>query len=919
MNAVPQILAAPQSGIHAPKPFQATLIEALCSALAEQPRPPCLLRSPTGSGKTFMLTRTLQAVSTRAEVLWLWFVPYVNLVAQTVDTLDAQAASTGLVPKQLGMGQHEAPEAGQVLISTVQAVASAKSRKAGYDDKADDDRRSLAQFLALARARGLEVGLVVDEAHIALASGTEFGQFVKWLKADYLLMASATPKDARINEFIAGAGNIAFKAFSVSRADVVAARLNKPWLETVVYPLSEAMQGLTDLKLTVLRRAWARNRHIGQLLRERGLRTVPLLLVQVANGDNAIKEAQNFLMTQLGVPAHAIGLHSADEPDPVMMAAIAQDTTKEVLIFKQSAGTGFDAPRAFVLASTKPVNDEDFAMQFIGRVMRVPGELQQAFPTQLTAPPEMDTAYVYLADARAQTGFAEAARSTQAVQSELEGQIEALHAFRTANGGQGLTNRPTDQPPLAWDIAALPTLTPDGRVNAKPPHPAAAAAATPAVPPLDDVALGDNRPLFGTLSQPGELDALDGLAAASGNESPRRVPANRVELMSALEAEGLRAYPRRTSVGLHAAPERFKTEVKPAFDVLELDLQSVARELPLPPALAQLATRAALNKLTEREVRTELFGDVRVEEQVQVITDRAVLMQRTQDALASLGLEEQDWNELISSLARRLLTEVENAHAYRDDSDRPSPATQRLQARDAACWVLLKQGPELQEAMQNQWATRPRLAEAQPLPDAFLMPAHAPLEASTKNLYGVLFPEVDAVAGAAGLLPLSAQRLFSNETYTFALDAAGQPTGDVLALARLDATHELNTQELAFARALDNADFVAWWHRNPQKKPYSVALLRSDSRDLFYPDFIVCLHHEMDEAPLVRLVETKHDVKDAARKARHSSQAYGRVLFMTKDATRFKIVEEDGRLGDVVNLDDLTRLRQWMRDCRPGE
>jgi superfamily II DNA or RNA helicase len=52
------------------------------------------------------------------------------------------------------------------------------------------------------------------------------------------------------------------------------------------------------------------------------------------------------------------------------MAAIANDTTKQVLIFKQSAGTGFDAPRAFVLASTKPVNDADFAMQFIGRVMR---------------------------------------------------------------------------------------------------------------------------------------------------------------------------------------------------------------------------------------------------------------------------------------------------------------------------------------------------------------------------------------------------------------------------------------------------------------------------------------------------------------------------------------------------------------------
>lgn len=916
MSAVLNPLTAPQSASHTPKGFQATLIDALCLALAESPRPPCLLRSPTGSGKTFMLTRTLQAVSARADVLWLWFVPFVTLVAQTVDTLDAQAADTGLLAKQLSAGQHETPEAGQVLVSTVQGVSSAKSRKAGYDDKADDDRRSLSQFLGLARSRGLEIGLVVDEAHIALANGTEFGHFVKWLKADYLLMASATPKDARINEFIAGAGNIAFKAFSVSRHDVIAERLNKPWLETVVYPMGEGLQGLTDLKLTVLRRAWRRNQHIGQLLRMRGLRTVPLLLVQVANGDEAIKEAQAFLMNELGVQAHAIGLHSASDPDPVMMAAIAQDTTKEVLIFKQSAGTGFDAPRAFVLASTKPVNDEDFAMQFIGRVMRVPQELQQAFPVAHTAPAELDTAYVFLADAQAQTGFADATRTTQAVESHLEGQIEALHAYRTALGGHGLTNRPTDEPPLAWDFAGLPTLGESGRVNPVAPAPPP----SPPPAPHDEVELGQTRPLPGMYEALDGQDELDSLAAASGNPPlrPRRIPANRTELMTALESEGLRAYPRRASIGPHVAPDGFVTEVKPVFDVLELDLQAVARSLPLPADVTRLATRAALNTLTEREVRTELFSAVSTEEQVQVITDRAVLMQLTQATLAELGLEEQDCNDLTTGLARRLLTEIETAHAYRTDAAPPTPALLRMQARDAACWVILKQLPELREALQAQWASRPRLAQAQRLPDALLMPAHRPLAASTKNLYGVMYPETEAVAQAAGQLAVSAQHLFRNEVYAFASDSAGRPVGEVVSLARLDATFEFNSQEQAFAMALDNAGFVAWWHRNPQKKPYSVALMRSDSRDMFYPDFIVCLHHEVDEAPLIRLVETKHDVKDASRKARHTNPAYGRVLFMTKDASRFKIVQEDGRLGDVVDLDSLTRLRQWMRDTHPG-
>ena len=921
--AAPRPFTAPQSVGMVPKHFQARIIEGVCEALisksASQPRPPCLLRSPTGSGKTFVLTQILENISKTSPVLWLWFVPYVNLVAQTVDTLDSQSSETGLIAKHLNLAKNEAPEAGQVLVSTVQGVASAKSRKLGYTDKQDDEARSLASYFELARARGLEIGLVVDEAHIALDSATEFGHFAKWLKADYLLMASATPKDARLNEFIASAGNIAFKAFSVSRADVVAERLNKPWLETVVYDLRESMQGITDLKLTVLRRAWRRNQHIAQMLKARGLTTVPLLLVQVANGDDAIREAYDFLTKELGIAPNAVGMHSASEPDPVMMAAIAVNTMIEVLIFKQSAGTGFDAPRAFVLASTKSVNDEDFAMQFIGRVMRVPGELQRAFPEPYSAPAELDTAYIFLANEQSQAGFADAAKSTQAVMSQLEGQIEELVARRTAYGGMALTNRASSQTPLSYDIGLLPTRAPDGTLRWP----------TPTEAQTDDwseksaapvVEKGITSELFGAINSPGELDALDYLEAASGNlpKSKPRAPANRAELLEAIAEQGLRAYPRLQSVAARATPSQFTTEVKPVFDILELDIRQAAQALYLSDEVKSVATRAALNLLTETEIRKELFGGVQTEESVQVVTDRAALMERTQDALHTIGLEEQDLIELIDELAKRLLPEIERAHAYRDDDAKPHPGLLRTQARDAACWVVHKQLPELQEALQEQWASKAVEAQAKPLPDVLLMPASKTLLPSRKNIYGVLFPETDGVAIAASTLPLAAQPYFKNEEYVFALDTQNRPSGDIFATARLDATYEFNTQEMAFAKALDRAEFVAWWHRNPQGKPHSIALMRTDSRHMFYPDFVVCLHHELDDEPLTRLVETKHDVKDALRKSKHQSKSYGKVLFLTKDASRFKIVDDDGRVGDVVDFDDLARLKAWMRSTMPA-
>ncbi|NQW93799.1 MAG: DEAD/DEAH box helicase family protein [Polaromonas sp.] len=99
MTKAPRPFTAPNSTGMVPKHFQARIIEGVCEALASQPRAPCLLRSPTGSGKTFVLTQILENISKTSPVLWLWFVPYVNLVAQTVDTLDGQSSETGLMAK----------------------------------------------------------------------------------------------------------------------------------------------------------------------------------------------------------------------------------------------------------------------------------------------------------------------------------------------------------------------------------------------------------------------------------------------------------------------------------------------------------------------------------------------------------------------------------------------------------------------------------------------------------------------------------------------------------------------------------------------------------------------------------------------------------------------------------------------------
>ena len=61
----------------------------------------------------------------------------------------------------------------------------------------------------------------------------------------------------------------------------------------------------------------------------------------------------------------------------------------------------------------------------------------------------------------------------------------------------------------------------------------------------------------------------------------------------------------------------------------------------------------------------------------------------------------------------------------------------------------------------------------------------------------------------------------------------------------------LGQEERAFAKALDLADFVHWWHRNPDRKGFSVRIVRGEHKNYFYPDFVVCLEHFPGDEPLM--------------------------------------------------------------------
>lgn len=863
--------------------FQSRIIESISKHLLNSPLP-ALLRAPTGSGKTLMIGRVLEKLCQQDKILWLWFVPFVNLVQQTEDAISANCQS--LKPYMMATERQYDHKNGDVLIANAQQVAS-KSQQRKIFNPPDEWTPAIHALIKRARANGLKIGVVIDEAHIGVSSETEFGKFCKQIAPDKLILATATPKDQKLNQFLGYGEFTAFESFIVSRDQAVEARLNKRYVVAYVYRVGELWKNLADIRKSVLKQAWQRHLYIKQLLQEQDIATVPLLLVQVENGKDTTTDAFKYLVEQCNVPPGVIGEHSADNPDPVLMASIANNLHKEVLVFKESAGTGFDAPRAYTLASMKTVIDSDFATQFVGRIMRVDRQVRSAMLKQeLHA--DLQTAFLYLANADTQEGF-QRALDLQKIQSDLKSSSERLDAHATKGGNIIITNRPINQLPLLPNLP-LPLLDEDYR------HPNSE----------------QNNNTQTSIIYPQKQESHfpdDVFGVENSNTIPKiklkleLVLSDKTAIDAAYQEINIAVYPLKQN--LPCFKQSLISEKRPALDSLDEIARSVAEKLSYSSDQFKDALSAARDKIHATEVSTELTSKHKDEKGINLALNRDQLAKEAKRILKTLPqLEEADHKILVNILEKRLQAEVKQWLELSNDAITEEEI--RQSCRDTAHVLIILLQQELTESINQEIATQVVTITAKPLPDAMIFPSDIPLVQSPKNIYGYYPPSKEDMVKVEQTLLIDERRFLSDKVYQL-------PDSVIYSIGYFDYTYTLNNEELTFSRALDATDFVLWWHRNPDRKPYSTAIVRADKANYFYPDFVLCVSYYEGAEPKVRLVETKDSTKDAMNKAGRSSTSYGKVIFLTRNNQKLHIVNNDGSLGKIVS-DNLVELRERLRE-----
>jgi type III restriction enzyme len=464
-----------------PKPFQQTAIDSGAQIFSECKRlldaaetdlagrtaavghhGTLLLEAPTGAGKTLIAGHLAEQFSAIEQVVWFWFAPFKGVTGQTAAALRAELP--GLRLRELSEDRQAADSrAGDVFVTTWQTVAT-KVKDSRNVHRPGEENLTVEELVAGLREKGLRVGVVVDEAHHGFfSSGKTETQamvfFRQVLRPEYTVLVTATPDDKDIERFSEALGIEHLNRITISRQEPVDEGLIKEGIKCVAFFASPGQERLVDFEDTALRNGVALHTRLKQELKTLGVDLTPLMLVQVDSTDESVKRAKERLL-QLGFTESQLAIHTADEPDSGLLA-LANDESREVLVFKMAVALGFDAPRATTLVSMRAARDEDFGVQLVGRILRVHRRLQ-ARARAKTLPPLLRYGYVFLADAEAQTGldlagqrinklqtkYAEVSPTTAIVQ--IGGQV---HVQVLGPGGQTHLLQVTPPPAFAGSVA----------------------------------------------------------------------------------------------------------------------------------------------------------------------------------------------------------------------------------------------------------------------------------------------------------------------------------------------------------------------------------------------------------------------------------------------------------------------------------
>lgn len=369
-----------------PLPFQKDTIDKLLFTFTELWKKdgkqlPLVFKSPTGSGKTFMMAHFVRGLNRLPnwdmDKAFVWITFSDDLAMQSKKKFEEYFENTLennlLTVNDINRGKMFKND---ILFLNWQKVVS-RAAENRILRRPDDDRmlkesgKYFEDFIDGTKKNNRAIVLIIDEAHSNVTPDLA-QQIIDYIDPKIVVHVSATPKP----EMVAKAVDLN-SYVATDRARVVIEGLIKEKVITQTKEDLISFQG-KDLDEALLDLGLEKREELKEEFEKLGKKINPLLLVQLPNDDNERVQAGEKTKEQItsdylkkkGIKENKIGrwFDNFFKPDGIE----DNEDDHDVLLFKLTAGTGWDCPRAHVLVMFRNVRVEQRYIQTVGRILRMP-------------------------------------------------------------------------------------------------------------------------------------------------------------------------------------------------------------------------------------------------------------------------------------------------------------------------------------------------------------------------------------------------------------------------------------------------------------------------------------------------------------------------------------------------------------------